>query len=411
MFDTITSIRTALESMARDFEPRTLTAEQAVRAVTELGAIRRLVDGLIGKTALRVEETTAYQRNGRSDRDAAQLVGRAVGADSSEARRVISTAKKLGDLPEIDAAVRAGRLSARQAELVADAASANPAAESDLLAAAGQGMVPLRAACVTARAHAEDETARAARQHAGRRCRTWTASDGMLEGHFKVTPEIGGQIKARLDAGTQRIFRARRTTGPHEPHGAYAADVLAELLLAGTPAPDNPAPNGSADVCGPAKAAPSKTVTNVHVMIDHDALVRGNARAGERCEIPGVGPVNVAWVREMLGEAFVTAIIKKGRDITTVAHFGRHIPAHLRTAMIVAGRECCIEGCDARGYLEIDHSEVDYAKGGPAAWWNNDYDCTPHHRLKTQGWILGPRNPTTGKRTLTPPDRAPPDST
>jgi hypothetical protein len=44
----------------------------------------------------------------------------------------------------------------------------------------------------------------------------------------------------------------------------------------------------------------------------------------------------------MLGDAFVTAVIKKGRDITTVAHFGRHIPAHLRTAMIVGGRECVI---------------------------------------------------------------------
>jgi hypothetical protein len=188
MFDTITATRCALETLARDFEPRTLSGEQAVCAVTELGAIRRLVDGLIGKSALRVQETTAYQRNGRSDRDAAQLVGRAVGADSSEARRVIRTAKKLADLPEIDAAVRAGRLSARQTELIADAATRNPAAESELLSTANAGMVPLRAACVLARAHSEDETARAARQHAGRRHRTWTGPDGMVEGHYKVRP-------------------------------------------------------------------------------------------------------------------------------------------------------------------------------------------------------------------------------
>jgi hypothetical protein len=269
---------------------------------------------------------------------------------------------------------------------------------------------------VTARAHVEDETARAARQHAGRRCRTWTASDGMVEGHFKVTPEIGGQIKARLDHGTQRIFRERRTTGPHEPHEAYAADVLTELLLADTPALATPAANGSAEATGPAKTsrAGTKTVTNVHVMIDHDALVRGNALGGETCEIPGVGPVNVAWVRKMLGEAFATAIIKKGRDISTVAHFGRHIPAHLRTAMIVAGRECCVEGCTASGYLEIDHSEVDYAKGGPASLANLEHQCSVHHDRKTRGRILSPRDPTTGKRTLTPPDthnRAPPGPT
>jgi hypothetical protein len=387
MFDTLTSTRTALETLAREFESRTLTGEQAVCAVTELGAIRRLVDGLLGKAAQRVEETSAHKRNGGSDRDAAQLVGRAVGAAASEARRLISTAQKLEKLPEVDAAVRAGRLSARQAEMVAD-----PAAERELLSAAAEGMVPLKEACVTARADAEDAAARAARHHTARRLRIWTAADGMVEGHFRLAPEVGGRFKAVIDAGTQRIFRGRRTSGPHEGHDAYAADVLAGLIPGDTPAPAD-------EKSGRA----SKTVTNVHVVIDHAALVRGNAIAGETCSIPGVGPVNVAWVREMLGDAFVTAVIKKGRDITTVAHLGRHIPAHLRTAMIVGGRECIVAGCHARGYLEIDHCEIDYADGGPAALWNLDYGCSVHHRRKTQGWKLGPRDAKTGKRTLSAP--------
>jgi Domain of unknown function (DUF222) len=220
----------------------------------------------------------------------------------------------------------------------------------------------------------------------------WTAADGMLEGHFLLPPEVGGRFKAVIDAGTQAIFRARRSTGSHERHDAYAADVLAGLVPAG-------------EAGGPGNT----TVTNVHVVIDHTALVRGNAIAGETCSIPGVGPVNVGWVREMLGEAFVTAVIKKGRDIATVAHFGRHIPAHLRTAMIVGGRECVIVGCHTRGYLEIDHCEIDYARGGPAAWWNLDYGCSVHHRRKTQGWKLGPRDPNTGKRTLSPPDTTNPE--
>lgn len=392
MFDTLTATRTALETLAREFEPCTLTGEHAVRVVNELGAIRRLVDGMIGKAAKRVEETSAHKRSGNSERDAAQLVGRAVGADTSEARRAISTAKKLEKLPETDAAVRAGRLSARQAELVADAATANPGAERALLEAAAEGIVPLKEACVTARAHAEDATKRAARQHAARRLRIWTAADGMVEGHFRLAPEVGGRFKAAIDAGTQRIFRARRTTGPHESHDAYAADVLADLVPV-----DSPAPNGSA------KSAGSKTVTNVHVVIDHTALVRGNAVQGETCSIPGVGPVNVAWVREMLGEAFVTAVIKKGRDITTVAHFGRHIPAELQTAMTVGGRECDVGSCHGRGYLERDHCEVDFANGGPTAWWNMAWLCSVHHRRKTSGWKLSARDPHNGKRTLEPP--------
>ncbi len=389
MFDTLNSTRTDLEALAREFEPRMLTGEQAVRAVKELAAIRCLLDGMLGKAAWRVDETAAHRRNGENDRDAAQLVGRELGTDPSEARRVIRTAKKVEKLPDTDAAVRAGRLSARQAELVADGATANPAAEPRLLEAAGEGMVALKEACITVRAEAEDPTKRSKRQHAGRRLRIWTATDGMVEGHFRLAPEVGGRFKAAIDAGTQRIFRARRTTGPHEPHEAYAADVLADLV-------PSDAPVGS--------GGGRKAVTNVHVLIDHAALVRGNTVEGETCTIPGVGPVNVGWVREMLSDAFVTAVIKKGRDIACVAHFGRHIPAHLRTAMIVGGRECVVAGCSARGYLEIDHSEIDFAAGGPAAWWNLDYGCSPHQRRKTQGWKLGPRDPNTGKRTLTAPD-------
>ncbi len=43
------------------------------------------------------------------------------------------------------------------------------------------------------------------------------------------------------------------------------------------------------------------------------------------------------------------------------------------------------------------------ANGGPAAWWNLDYGCAVHHKRKTRGWKLGPRDPKTGKRTLDPP--------
>ena len=35
----------------------------------------------------------------------------------------------------------------------------------------------------------------------------------------------------------------------------------------------------------------------VHVLVDHGALMRGGTAAGEVCEIPGVGPVDVAWVK------------------------------------------------------------------------------------------------------------------
>jgi hypothetical protein len=148
--------------------------------------------------------------------------------------------------------------------------------------------------------------------------------------------------------------------------------------------------------------AGGKSKATVHVVIDHGALMRGGAVGGEVCEIPGVGPVDVGWVKELMGSAFLTAVIKNGKDIMTVAHLGRHVPAEVMTALLVNGRECCVEGCHNRGYLEIDHRHG-YAQGGPTAFWNLGYFCSGDHDKKTKGWILGEPNPITGKRTLRPP--------
>ncbi|MFM8971597.1 MAG: HNH endonuclease signature motif containing protein, partial [Actinomycetota bacterium] len=219
-------------------------------------------------------------------------------------------------------------------------------------------------------------------------------------GRFRLTPEVGGQVKALIDAGVQRRFRAERT-GPPEPHATYAADELAALVLEHA----DPEPVVGADAPG-RRSGRARTAATVHIVIDHGALVRGHALPGEQCEIPGVGPVDARWARDLLGEAFLTAVIKRGTDITTVAHFGRHVNASLRTALLVQGRECDVNGCGTRGYLEIDHVR-EHAKRGPTSLDNLGWLCSHHHRLKSSGWTLGARDTRTGKRHLAPPARAP----
>jgi hypothetical protein len=380
--EAVRTARRSLERFARDLDAGALSGAQAARLVVELGAIRRLTDGVLARAAKRVADTNAYARHG--DRSAAEWCARVVGVGSGEAKRAIENAGRLESLPETDAAVRAGRLSAAQAELIASAAGHDPGAEHELLETATEGLASLREACIASRARAEDPDERSRRQHAARSLKMWNAADGMVEGHFKLTPEVGGGVKAAIEACTRKVFRAKRKEGEREAHDAYAADALAELVTG--------------------KTGEQKPVGySAHVVVDHEALVRGDALPGEGCEIPGVGPVNAKWVRELLGEAFVTAIVKKGKDITTVAHLGRHIPAELHTAMVVSGRECSIEGCTGRDYLELDHCEVDHAKGGPTAKWNLTWLCAIHHRRKSRGWLLGPPDPRTGKRTITEP--------
>jgi hypothetical protein len=383
MLNSLLSAESALEVAARDFDPAACSGAETVAFLEKLGAIRRLTDGMVAKAAKRIEDTAEHTRH--TDRSAAELCARVTGVSSGEAKRAIESATKLEALPATDAAVRAGKLSARATDLIVGAASEDPTIERALIKAAGKGMVPLRDAVIAARARREDEAERAKRQQATRSFRMWPTADGMVEGHFKVTPQVGGAIKAVVDKGTGKRFRDARSSGVHESQDAYAADAFADAVV------------------GDPSAGSKPGGWSAHVLIDHEALVRGHAIDGETCEIPGVGPVSVEWVRSLLGTAFVTAVVKKGKDITTVAHFGRHIPAELRTAMIVSGRECSIEGCSGREYLELDHCEVDHAKHGPTAWFNLAWLCSIHHTRKTQGWILGPPDPITGKRRLDPP--------
>ena len=75
--------------------------------------------------------------------------------------------------------------------------------------------------------------------------------------------------------------------------------------------------------------------------------------------------------------------------IHTVAHFGRHIPAELRTALELGpppgfdGVECVEEGCGRRYGLEWDHVDP-VANGGPTSYDNLKARCWPHHRAKTE---------------------------
>lgn len=334
---------------------------------------------MIAKAAQAVADSATHGRDG------AETVALALGTTRSEARSLIATAKKLAALPVTDAAVRAGELSAREAQMIADAATLNPAAEAEMLAAAAFGLVPLKDACIKARAAVEDSGARGKRQHSARFLRTWMNADGMLAGRFAYAPEVGARLKATIDTQVKKVFREHQGKD-HEPLEAYAADALAGFVL------------GEADGVAPAKG----TDATVHILIDHDALVAGHVGEGEVCEIPGVGPVDVSWVRSLLGSAFLTAVIRKGKDIRTVAHLGRHVPVEIQTALLVRGRECDVEGCYHRGYLERDHTQ-EYAKGGPTAFWNLRWLCYRHHRQKTRGWQFGPPDPITGKRKLHPP--------
>src|SRR5258708_39966954 len=108
MFASLVSARRSLDEIARTFDASALSPVEAMRVVDELGAIRRVVDGMLAKTAKRVAETQT------TERDAAALVARTLGVGAGEVRAAIETAAQLEHLPATDAAMRQGRLAAAE---------------------------------------------------------------------------------------------------------------------------------------------------------------------------------------------------------------------------------------------------------------------------------------------------------
>ena len=120
----------------------------------------------------------------------------------------------------------------------------------------------------------------------------------------------------------------------------------------------------------------------VHVRVDQAALSRGRTGPGEVCEIPGVGPIPVAAARALSSDDILKAVLTDGVEVKAVAHLGRSIPAHLRTALAERDRSCAVPGCEVGERLEIDHI-VPFAEGGPTSLENLARLCSFHHYLKT----------------------------
>ena len=156
-------------------------------------------------------------------------------------------------------------------------------------------------------------------------------------------------------------------------------------------------------------AKPKRREVDVVVVCDLRAYRRGHAHEGEQCHLVGGGPIPVRLARELTNDAFLKAVLHDGVNIHTVKHFGRHIPAELRTALELGpvpdfdGVVCREEGCDRRYGLEWDHDDP-VANGGETSFENLAPKCGPHHWNKTE------RDRKDGKlRRRTREPRPPPD--
>ena len=87
-------------------------------------------------------------------------------------------------------------------------------------------------------------------------------------------------------------------------------------------------------------------------------------------------------VRAAAVAASVKVVVRDGERLDTIAHYGRSVPAELRTALELGdperldGARCTEAGCDRRYGLEWDHVDP-VAHGGMSSYENLEAKCAP----------------------------------
>jgi HNH endonuclease len=227
----------------------------------------------------------------------------------------------------------------------------------------------LRDSCGRAKAAGDrDPEATRARLHRERYLRYGKSADGSFSGSFKLAPDAGASFDALFHPFVQA--EARRARQEHR------ADTLDQLSADGLVA------LARAAAGGPAK----QTSTQVNVIVDRDALLRGSVQGEERCEYSTCfGPISVpvSVVQEILDDAFLIGMFRDGIDVQAQIRFGRRTPLAVRDALRVRDDfTCTVAGCNRRARLELDHREP-VAQGGPDRYTNLEHLCSHHHHQKT----------------------------
>lgn len=198
------------------------------------------------------------------------------------------------------------------------------------------------------------------------------------------------------DHAAETLFGPSTTPDEHpEPEAGASAEPPGSATGTGPGTPPGrsdatrpPTPGGSRFSEKPKGAGNRRAPAQLVVHATYDALIRGHTLDGEVCEIPGLGPVPVAFARFLATDCLLKVVLT-GTDVTVIASDRRYVPAALRTALDARDTECVVPGCHATHHLERDHWGRDFAKHGPTSLANLCRICHYHHHLKTHcGWQL-----------------------
>jgi hypothetical protein len=393
-------IAAELQGVVTRLDASRLGGPDALERVREAAEIERLAAVAKALYAKRCVETGVWRTDGQARVAAltpAEWLADVSGSGIGPARDALVVADALPECGTTDTALRSGQVSLSVArEVTAAAEVGGELAEQRVLGTARRE--GLRAARDEARrviAHAADAAERDARIHRQRARHSWVSRDGVWNLELQGPVALGAEIDACLapfdDAAWDRASKQAR--GERDTPDAIAFDGFLACVRAARD-------GAGASVTGSKPRGRAKSRDHVVVHVDVQRLLTGETGAGERCEIPGVGPVSVEHARSLLGDALLTVLVEDGRDVKTFARPGRKMIAALHQLLDARDPVCTITGCGRAQRLEHDHA-LAVSDGGDSTAENTDGLCKHHHVLKSKGWLLTEQPD--GTRTLDPP--------
>jgi hypothetical protein len=371
----------------------TLAGGDARDLVAVLARLERRAAAASVRCGARAAAPTMRREGG--EREAGEWFAHSTGRTRRQAEAALHLAQVAHEAPATARAWAEGELTVELADQITEAVRCAPDREGDLLALARRAPAEeLRREARKIVRDARDETIdeREARHHRRRRLGTWTTDDGAFEGRFATAPSHAVGIATALELCAEAAFRRARREHRREPLAAHRLDGLA--LMAHLATGGHPAHLG-------------------YQLVDLPAIRRGHTLPGERCEIPGIGPVPVTYARELLGEGLLRLAIRDGIDVRTVVHPRRRPNAHQMTALLARYDECAVSGCTTRAALQTDH---DHPWAATHQTWlpNLKKVCPHHHARKTNhgwDWVIEEPDPLTGKHRLVAPGHPDPPPT
>lgn len=323
------------------------------------------------------------------------------GLSLAEARESVRVARRLPELPLIEAAFRRGELS--YAKVRSLTRVAEPRDEQGLLELAGALTTGQLERIVQAYRRVTREQA-ADSQDRSFLSYCWE-EDGSLLLRARLPAEEGAVVLRALELARERLRRKRRAEAaaqvqarqadeerdPQRPAPERAASASPALqpddpllLLARPTNVDALVAVAESALAGEAKERSGADRCQIVVHVDADTLSDDEEGESGRCHVQDGPAIASQTARRLACDSSLVRMVERDGQPLSIGRKTRKIPPALRRALRARDRYCQFPGCTNTVSLDAHHLRH-WAKGGETSLDNLILLCGPHHRLVHEG--------------------------